>query len=104
MFKTITSRIAVVSIIGLAALPAFAKDAAEVQAEADNKENQAAATRSVATGESTRSAEAQLSGDASCAAKHAREAAEQTKDANKLSEKAADLQTKADKKAIKESK
>jgi transcriptional antiterminator Rof (Rho-off) len=104
MSHLITTRLALVSMFALAALPAFAKDGVQVQAEADNKETQAAANRDIAAAESARSKAAQMAGKSGCAAKYEQRAAEETKDANKLSAKAADLQIKADQKETEESK
>lgn len=43
MFKSLTSMFSLVAVLGVLASPSFAKDSAEIQAEADKKAAEAAA-------------------------------------------------------------
>lgn len=102
MFKSLTSMLSLVAVLGVLAAPCLAKDSAEIQAEADRKAAEAAAVGSEATAESTRSAAAQVRGKEGRAAKHAREAAEKARKADRIQADADELQRKADKKLRKE--
>lgn len=104
MRKVLSSILTLAVVAGIIGAPAFAKDSAELQVEADAKTSEANAVGGVATDESARSAKAQADGKEGRAAKHAAKAAKEAKKAAEIQEKADKLQYKADKKAIKEAK
>jgi hypothetical protein len=95
--------LAVVAAAGMTAFtPALSRDAADTAYDAQKEADKAAVKDAKATKNAVHSEYAAAEGRPDAAAHHAKKAAEEDRSANRKSEKAAELEGKADEKAVKE--
>ena len=83
MNKSFTKAVAIGFIMACSVVPSLAKDSAAIQADANTEAAKANAKATTAAGETANSAAAVSAGEEGNAARHAKKAAKEQKEANK---------------------